>query len=101
MKKCKIIQLLAVILVLASLMSVSVSAMQIDTKESYTYSYMQEEMVAPDSYILSKELNAKAFGVKDNLNITDIKEYDNMLYLLDSNSGKVFVLDYNYNLGDF
>ena len=98
----KIISIIAVILLLASIMAIPVGAKAYQT---YTYSYDGFALYSPDAYlpithgvVNSNTIGLDNLGGKELKNPTDIEvDEDGYVYIADADNNRIVILDRNYN----
>lgn len=93
-----LVKIIAVFVVIATLCSIPVLALSIDTDESYSYSHNKKVITAPISHELLMSLNAETFGISTLDGISDIFTFNNELYILDKIHNKIFVVNSDYKL---
>lgn len=94
----KLLKISAIICLIAVIMSFNVSAADMPTNESYTYSAEQETVIAPPSYTLKNTITAETLGIEKLGGVSDICVYEDKLYVLEKTAGYIIVIDSNSSL---
>lgn len=94
----KLFKIISVLIVLIALFSIPVSALSINTDESYSYAHNKNVITAPVSHEMIVSINAEKLGLSSLEGISDIFTFNNELYILDKLQNKIFVVDSEYNL---
>ncbi len=100
MPKKILVALLAVVLLLACPLTAGALSVNSVPYTTYDYNFYEESIASPAGYIPAKKITAETLGLDLEFSTPTDIYYDNndSIYLLDSDNGRVIVLDKNFQL---